>query len=154
MFDIPPKGDTIKHMYLIRLRLNESWPSAYNKTARLPPIKEEKNMGSEKRNRGKHIMIRVSESEKSAIENNAKGHSLSMADFLRKLGQGVEPKSTLDANHILELAKLNGDLGRLGGLLKIWLLDDSKSLNQEDVRKLLSEIQKLKDLIQKKVSEL
>jgi hypothetical protein len=42
-------------------------------------------------------------------------------------------KSILDQNSIADLAKVNADQGRLGGLLKLWLTNrvvpDDKSMN-------------------------
>ncbi len=39
---------------------------------------------------------------------------------------GHESQSTLDAQHVLQIAKVRADQGRLGGLLKLWLTDDAK----------------------------
>ena len=44
-----------------------------------------------------------------------------MSVYLKTLGLGYEPKSLLDAERVGELLKACGDLGRLGGLLKLWL---------------------------------
>ena len=54
----------------------------------------------------------------------ASGHSAS--SFLRLVGQGYVMRSILDYERVEDLAKINGDLGRLGGLLKLWLTDDAK----------------------------
>ena len=49
-----------------------------------------------------------------------------MSSLLRCLGMGHQPPSILDSKMILELAKINGDQGRLGGLLKMWLTNDER----------------------------
>ena len=49
-----------------------------------------------------------------------------MSSLLRRLGMGHQPPSVLDSKLILELAKINGDQGRLGGLLKMWLTNDER----------------------------
>ncbi|MBK8605050.1 MAG: hypothetical protein IPN87_19015 [Saprospiraceae bacterium] len=36
-------------------------------------------------------------------------------EYLKKLGLGYEPTSIMDNQKVNELAKINGDLGRLGG---------------------------------------
>jgi hypothetical protein len=41
--------------------------------------------------------------------------------YLRNLGLGFQPHSTLDQEAILALLKVNADQGRLGGLFKLWL---------------------------------
>ncbi len=83
---------------------------------------------SETRQRTEHIMVRVRPDEKTAIEQNAAGHSLKAPEFLRRLGQNVVPKSTLDHQAVRELARVSGDLGRLGGLLKLWLADQDRGI--------------------------
>ncbi len=85
-------------------------------------------MGSEARQRTEHILIRVSQEEKERIQCIADQCDLKMAPFLRALGLGYEPQSNLDAQAIEQLAHLHGDLGRIGGLLKLWL--SKKSLKQ------------------------
>ena len=50
----------------------------------------------------------------------------STSAYLRKVGLGYEVKSVLDFERVAELAKVNGDLGRLGGLLKLWLSNDKR----------------------------
>jgi hypothetical protein len=72
------------------------------------------------------IKVWVLPQEKQEIEANARTHGLSVSSFLRRIGLGLPIKSVLDQQAIIELAKANGDLGRLGGLLKMWLTNDEK----------------------------
>lgn len=109
-------------------------------------------MGSNARKRQKKISFRVTEEEAQSIQAIADQCSLSTADYCRKLSLGYEPKSTLDAQAIQELAKLNGDLGRLGGLLKMWLSgSDGQNLN---ISELLEDISALQSDIKGKVLKL
>ena len=64
--------------------------------------------------------------EKAQIEMMAKATGHSASSYLRAVGQGYPVHSILDYERVQELAKVNGDLGRLGGLLKLWLTDDAK----------------------------
>jgi hypothetical protein len=50
----------------------------------------------------------------------------------------------LDYQRIEELARINGDLGRLGGLLKLWLTNDERlrGVRAEELRGLLSRIER------------
>jgi len=75
-------------------------------------------------------MVRVSPEEKSSIRSAANKYSLSMPAYLRTLGLGFAPKSTIDQQAIAQLAKLHGDLGRVGGLLKR-LLNDPVAAGRE-----------------------
>lgn len=59
--------------------------------------------------------------EHHEIALRAQGVGLSKSAYLRQVGLGFEVKSILDHERITELLKINGDLGRLGGLLKLWL---------------------------------
>lgn len=65
-------------------------------------------------------------SERAQIAANAQAVGLTVSTYLLRVGVGYEIKSTLDSQLVAELAKVNADLGRLGGLLKLWLTDDKK----------------------------
>ena len=69
-------------------------------------------------------------------------------------------KSIIDQNSIADLAKVNADQGRLGGLLKLWLTDDEK-LKLYDRAKLsvsiinlLEEIKRLQALLFEKATSI
>ena len=66
--------------------------------------------------------------ERELIEANAKMAGISVARYLRDVGQGYQIKGVMDYQHVRELVRVNGDLGRLGGLLKLWLTDDVRTL--------------------------
>ncbi|MEW7977365.1 MAG: conjugal transfer protein TraJ [Candidatus Sedimenticola endophacoides] len=113
-------------------------------------------MGSEKRRRTKHILVRVSEEELAEAKKKTKAFSYpSPAALIRDLVMDIEPKSTLDQQHILELLKVNADLGRLGGLLKHWL--QAKGATNDlvpDIRALLKDIENTQRDLKKKVKAL
>ena len=48
---------------------------------------------------------------------------------------------------VRELARINGDLGRLGGLLKLWLTDDRRTAHfgEATIRALLARIEATQD---------
>jgi hypothetical protein len=64
--------------------------------------------------------------ERAEIEAMARQTGNSTSSYLRLVGQGYCAPSILDYERVQELARINGDLGRLGGLLKLWLTDDAK----------------------------
>ncbi|HEX7234076.1 MAG TPA: hypothetical protein VF243_02315, partial [Nitrosospira sp.] len=64
--------------------------------------------------------------EARAIKAQAQSVGLPVAAYLRNVGLGIEVRSVLDYERIDDLAKINGDLGRLGGLLKLWLTNDER----------------------------
>jgi len=65
--------------------------------------------------------------EKELIEENAARAGKSASAFLLAIGQGYEVAGVVDAEQVREMARINGDLGRLGGLLKLWLTDDIRT---------------------------
>ncbi len=79
------------------------------------------------RKRSHHLRVPVFQNEKENIEAIARQAGLSVAAFLRDVGQGYEITGVTDYEKVRELARINGDLGRLGGLLKLWLTDDFKA---------------------------
>jgi hypothetical protein len=65
--------------------------------------------------------------ERVQIEANARAAGLSLSTYLLKVGIGYRIRGILDHSRVEELARINGDLGRLGGLLKLWLADDPRT---------------------------
>ncbi|WP_414133040.1 plasmid mobilization protein [Burkholderia territorii] len=78
--------------------------------------------------RRRHQPIRVwcLPDEKARIEANARNASLSVSCYLRDVRMGYKIQGVIDAELVRLLAKINGDQGRLGGLLKLWLTNDSR----------------------------
>jgi hypothetical protein len=81
------------------------------------------------RKNGKHIRVPVLPEEEEQIKANATTAGLSVAAFLRKVGMGYEVDAMVDIEQVRELSRVNGDLGRLGGLLKLWLSNDERTRN-------------------------
>lgn len=72
---------------------------------------------------------------------------MSVACFLREVGQGYRVKGVVDYHQVRELARINGDLGRLGGLLKLWLSNDERTahVGEATLSALLSRIEETQD---------
>ncbi len=77
--------------------------------------------------RSQHLRVPVTQAEKEEIEHNAGSVGMSVARYLRVIGSGYEPRSIIDHKHVNELVKINGDLGRLGGVLRMWLANDART---------------------------
>lgn len=65
--------------------------------------------------------------ERERIAANARAAGLSRSAFLLAVGQGYRVQGITDYEHVREMVRVNGDLGRLGGLLKLWLTDDVRT---------------------------
>ena len=72
------------------------------------------------------IRVCVLPEEKAAIEEQARKAGMSVSAYLRNVGLNYEPTSVVDYDAVLDLIKINADLGRVGGLLKMWLTNDER----------------------------
>jgi hypothetical protein len=85
--------------------------------------------------------------EHRQIETNANTAGLSLSTYLLKVGIGYEIRGIVDHKQVEELARINGDLGRLGGLLKLWLTDDERTaeVGKATIREVLFRIEATQD---------
>ena len=97
------------------------------------------------------ICLRTEE-EFNLIRQKAAQVRLSMRAYARNLCLGYEPKSVAKAQAIRELIKVNADMGRVGGLLKLWLSEPDR--NQARVRRLLQELEQAKEVLVEKINSL
>ncbi|OJW51150.1 MAG: conjugal transfer protein TraJ [Alphaproteobacteria bacterium 41-28] len=99
------------------------------------------------RRRLHRLRVPVFPEEKDAIERQAKQAGLSVARYLRDVGQGYQIKSIVDYEQVCILVRINSDLGRLGGLLKLWLTDDVRTahFSKPTLRALLRRIETTQD---------
>jgi len=106
--------------------------------------KEEKQPA---RVRQHHLRVPVFPEEGAAIKHQAKQAGLSVARYLRDVGQGYVITGIVDYEQVRELARINGDLGRLGGLLKLWLTNDERTLQfgESTIRAVLDRIESTQD---------
>ena len=85
--------------------------------------------------REKRIPIRVSEFELNTLKNKAKSYGVNTSMYLRNLGVNYPVKSIVNREDVLALIKTNGDLGKLGGLFKLWLSkngDDKENISDQE----------------------
>lgn len=73
------------------------------------------------------LRVPVMPEEALEIRRLATTAGLPVAAYLRSVGLGYRLHGILDHQRVEELARINGDLGRLGGLLKLWLTDDPRT---------------------------
>lgn len=90
-----------------------------------------------------HLRVPVAPEEEKIIKSQSEKCGISISEYLRKVGLGYEPASMVDNQKVIELAKINGDLGRLGGLLKLWLSDDRRAahFDKKTIYALLNDIE-------------
>jgi hypothetical protein len=120
---------------------------------RLPPLMDAKK--EKTRRESSPIKVWVTPDEKAAIRAKAGAHSLSASSYLRRLGLALPVESTIDQRAILELVKINADLGRFGGLIKMWLTSnaDFQSLSAQGLQRKLETTLTDVRALQKKMSD-
>ena len=77
---------------------------------------------------------------------------LSLSTFIKKVSLGQEVKSFEHQNFRRELLRVNADMGRLGGLLK--LIISSPGVDKKNVNNLLLEITKRQNEIKELVASI
>ncbi|ALQ52561.1 hypothetical protein ATY38_07610 [Nitrosomonas ureae] len=80
-----------------------------------------------KERRDKKLRVPVLPIEEAEIKSKATDVGLTVAEYLRNLGLGYQVPSIVDNRQVDSLLKINGDLGRLGGLIKLWLTNDKRT---------------------------
>ena len=73
--------------------------------------------------RGKPIEVWVKDEEKTVITERADEAGMFRSSYLRALGMNTPIRSVVDLTAVVDLAKANGDLARVAGLLKLWLAE-------------------------------
>lgn len=106
-------------------------------------------------NRKRPITIAVNDPDRAAIEERARSASLSTSAYLRAAGLGRPIRSTADHGTVKELARVNADQARLGGLLKLWLSEQpGQGAPRRDVRNLLEQIEATQEKLTQVVGRL
>ena len=71
-----------------------------------------------------HFRVPVTLDEEQEIRTKARDTGLSVAKYMRQVSLGYFVPSAIDNQQVEKLLKINGDMGRVGGLLKMWLTND------------------------------
>ena len=97
--------------------------------------------GKGPRDRINHLQVIVDADERTEIKRRAAAAGLSVSAYLRAVALGRQISSVLDHQAVSELVKIAGDQGRLGGLLKLWLVDQpGRGAPEIEVRRLLDRL--------------
>lgn len=90
--------------------------------------------------------------EYEIIKKRAAQASRSVSAYVRAVCLGREVKSTVDHDAVIALLKINADLGRLGGLLKLSI--SQKSADVIAVRELLEGLNSTRRRLDEKIKSL
>ncbi|MDN8003133.1 conjugal transfer protein TraJ [Burkholderia multivorans] len=75
------------------------------------------------RPRRERIEVWVTPEEKAELIDRAATAGLSQSAYMLAAGMNQPVRSVLDLKAVIEMGKVNGDLGRVAGLLKLWLAE-------------------------------
>lgn len=107
------------------------------------------------RDRQRPIKVIVSDDERAQIGRLAGVAGMSLSGYLRAAGLNHSIRSTLDFDAIRGLLKVSADLGRYGGLLKLWLAEQKgKGASAADVDAALKESRALQVEIRARIGKL
>ena len=96
----------------------------------------------EARGRTNRLLVGVNSQERATINAMAAATGMSVSAYLRTCGLGYSPRSVFDLNAASDLLRVNGDLGRLGGLFKLWLSDNPNADDGgHNIRRVLDQIE-------------
>ncbi|MFD3231510.1 plasmid mobilization protein [Rahnella aceris] len=105
------------------------------------------------RRRGKPIEVWVTDEEKATITERAEEAGMSRSGYLRALGLNTPIPSVVDLTAVADLAKVNGDLGRVAGLLKLWLAERrGQGARPTEVEAMMNDFRRLQAAILAKMS--
>ncbi|MDR1613554.1 MAG: hypothetical protein LBT97_12350 [Planctomycetota bacterium] len=103
------------------------------------------------------LKVKVTQYEKARIAGNAKACGMTMSSFARALLNGNNPVPLNDLKDMKEVFRLHADLGRLGGLLKMFLTNDERlddmgrDMATVTIDNILLDIRITQDVLKKKV---
>lgn len=118
----------------------------------MPPKKRK----SPKDLRQKMIGVKVNPLEYEVIHQRAEQFGLLAPEYLRSAAMNYPIRSTVDQQAAAGLLRANADLGRLGGLLKMWLTrnggdkdDFSAKRSYKDIDVLVDEIEAVQKVMKR-----
>ncbi|EDA5833960.1 DNA transfer protein [Campylobacter jejuni] len=112
-------------------------------------------------NKNKRIAIRLSQNEYEYIMQKAKGHGLTISRYLRDLAMNYPITCIVDQKVAHNVLNIAGDIGRLGGLFKHWLVrnEDNKAnfsnkRSYEDIDEIVDQILDLQILLKEQAKRI
>ncbi len=90
------------------------------------------------------IKVWVTDGEKAEIADRAAQAGLSLSAYMLAAGLNHPIRSVYDLKAVADLGRVNGDLGRVAGLLKLWLAEKrGQGARPIDVEKMMTEFRAL-----------
>jgi hypothetical protein len=94
--------------------------------------------------RERTMRFRVTPEEGQEIDARAASAGLTLSAYLRAAALNHRIRSVYDLDAVADLVKVNGDLGRVAGLLKLWLAEKpGQGARRLDVDRMMSDFRAL-----------
>ena len=78
---------------------------------------------------------------------------MSRSGYLRALGLNTPIRSVVDLKAVADLCRINGGLGRVAGLLKLWLLEkNGQGASSVEIERMMVEFRELQAGVREKMS--
>ncbi len=91
--------------------------------------------------------------EKAELADRAAQSGLSLSAYMKAAGLNAPIRARADLSAVADLVRVNGDLGRVAGLLKLWLAEKrGQSARSMDIEKVMIEFRALQASIREKMS--
>lgn len=112
-----------------------------------------KGKGRGTRPRGQRIEVWVNNDEKAELADRAAQSGLSLSAYMKAAGLNAPIRARVDLSAVADLVRVNGDLGRVAGLLKLWLAEKrGQGARPVDVEQMMIEFRELQAGIREKMS--
>ena len=102
---------------------NEAKPQGHPNPSAQAPLTDAKKTSRGTRPRAQRVEVWLTPEERQEIAGRAAQSGMSLSAYLRAAGLNHPIRSVYDLKAVAELGKVNGDLGRVAGLLKLWLAE-------------------------------
>jgi len=90
------------------------------------------------------VKVWVTDAEKAELSDRAAQAGLSVSAYMLAAGLNHPIRSVYDLTAVADLGRVNGDLGRVAGLLKLWLAEKrGQGARPFDVEKMMNEFRAL-----------
>lgn len=100
--------------------------------------------GKKKRPRSRRVSVWMTDEEYALIKAKAEDAGLSLSGYFKAAGFRRKLVPLSDTKAISDILKVSGDIGRFGGLIKLWLSDKKqKDVSREDLQRILDEAREL-----------
>ncbi len=107
---------------------------------------DDTKQGRGTRPRGSRIEVWLTPDERADIADRAAQSGMSLSAYMRAAGLNHPIRSVYDLKAVADLGRVNGDLGRVAGLLKLWLAEKrGQGARPFDVEKMMNEFRALQD---------